>query len=208
MSPELGGSSVQIQLTARHVEVTDDVRNYIQEKVDKLPRFYDRIHEVEVVLDHQSEQFSVEMIVRTDRRHTIVVSETGPDTFALIDVLTDRLERQLTKHKEKNRPRVNKAALERQRKRKLFVYTRYSNGIPECTCCGITGIEFLTIDHIIPKRKMENDPKMIKIGFKSTRKAGALNQWLVTNNFPKGFQILCWNCNFAKGILGKCPHQN
>ncbi|MCH7924893.1 MAG: ribosome-associated translation inhibitor RaiA [Planctomycetes bacterium] len=103
VSPELGGSSVQIQLTARHVEVTDDVRNYIQEKVDKLPRFYDRIHEVEVVLDHQSEQFSVEMIVRTDRRHTIVVSETGPDTFALIDVLTDRLERQLTKHKEKNR---------------------------------------------------------------------------------------------------------
>ena len=112
------------------------------------------------------------------------------------------------KHKEKNRPRVNKAALERQRKRKLFVYTKYSNGIPECTCCGITGLEFLTIDHIIPKRKMENDPKMIKIGFKSTRKAGALNQWLVTNNFPKGFQILCWNCNFAKGILGKCPHKN
>ena len=103
LSPELGGSSVQIQLTARHVEVTDDVRNYIQEKMDKLPRFYDRIHEVEVVLDHQSEQFSVEIIVRTDRRHTIVVSETGPDTFALVDVLTDRLERQLTKHKEKNR---------------------------------------------------------------------------------------------------------
>jgi len=56
--------------------------------------------------------------------------------------------------------------------------------------------------------KMENDPKMIKIGFKSTRKAAPLNQWLVTNNFPKGFQILCWNCNFAKGMLGKCPHQN
>ncbi len=94
---------MQIQLTARHVEVTDDVRKHIQEKMDKLPRFYDRIHEVEVVLDHQSEQFSVEIIVRTDRRHTIVVSETGPDTFALVDVLTDRLERQLTKHKEKNR---------------------------------------------------------------------------------------------------------
>ena len=94
---------MRIQLTARHVEVTDDVRHYIQEKLDKLPRFYDRIHDIEVILDHQSEQFSVEMIVRTDRRHTIVVSETGPDTFALVDVLVDKLERQLTKRKEKNR---------------------------------------------------------------------------------------------------------
>ena len=30
---------------------------------------------------------------------------------------------------------------------------------------------------------------------------------LKNNNFPKGFQILCWNCNFAKGVLGKCSHK-
>lgn len=98
-----GETPVQIHVTARHVEVTDDVREYIDQKIEKLPRFYDRIHEIEVVLDAESEQFSVEMIVRTDRRHTIVVRETGPDTFALVDVLIDKLERQLTKHKEKNR---------------------------------------------------------------------------------------------------------
>ena len=34
-----------------------------------------------------------------------------------------------------------------------------------------------------------------------------LNYWLEKNNFPSGFQILCWNCNFAKGSLGKCPHE-
>ncbi len=94
---------MQIHLTARHVEVTDDVRAYIDKKLEKLPRFYDRIHEIEVVLDAEAEQFSVEMIVRTDQRHTIVVRETGPDTFALVDVLIDKLERQLTKHKEKHR---------------------------------------------------------------------------------------------------------
>ena len=94
---------MQIHLTARHVEITGDVREYIEEKLQKLPRFYDRIHEIEVVLDNDSEQFSVEMIVRTDRRHTIVARETGPDTLALVDVLIDKLERQLTKHKEKNR---------------------------------------------------------------------------------------------------------
>ena len=45
---------------------------------------------------------------------------------------------------------------------------------------------------------------------KAKRKGAPLNQWLITNNFPNGFQILCWNCNFAKGspaVSFKCPHQ-
>jgi ribosome-associated translation inhibitor RaiA len=33
------------------------------------------------------------------------MSQTGPDTFALVDLIVDKLERQLTKHKEKNRIR-------------------------------------------------------------------------------------------------------
>lgn len=96
---------MQIQVTGRHVEITDDVRDYIRDKVAKLPRFYDRIHEVEVVLDHESEQFTAEIIVRAGRKHTFVARETGPDTFTLIDVVIDRLERQLTRQKEKYRNR-------------------------------------------------------------------------------------------------------
>ncbi len=94
---------VEIRVTGRHVEVPDDILEYIHDKANKLPRFYDRIHDIEVVLDHEGEQFTAEMIVRVDRKHTFVASDTGPDTFALIDMITDKLERQLTKHKEKNR---------------------------------------------------------------------------------------------------------
>ncbi len=94
---------MKILVTGRHVEIPPDVREYIEEKAGRLPRFYDRVHEVEVVLDHEAEQFSVEMIARADRKHTFVASATGPDTFALIDAVTDKIERQLTKHKEKNR---------------------------------------------------------------------------------------------------------
>ena len=94
---------MQIRVTGRHVEVTDDVRNYIEDKANKLPRFYDRIHEIEMVLDRESEQFTAEMIVRAGKKHTFVAKETGPDTFALVDLLVDKLERQLNRHKEKNR---------------------------------------------------------------------------------------------------------
>lgn len=94
---------MKVNLVGRHVDVSDDVREYIESKAAKLPRFYDRIHEIDVVLDHESEQFTAEMIVRTDRKHTFVARETGPDTFVLIDLVVEKIERQLTKHKEKNR---------------------------------------------------------------------------------------------------------
>ena len=94
---------MNVKVTGRHVEVTDEVEQYILEKTSKLPRFYDRIHGIEVVLDHESEQFTAEMIVHADQKHTFVASETGPDTFGLIDVIVERVGRQLTRHKEKSR---------------------------------------------------------------------------------------------------------
>ena len=94
---------MQIVVKGRHVEVSDEVREYVQSKAGRLSKHYDRIHEIEVILDHESEQFSAEIIVRADHKQTFLAKETGPDTFALIDLIVDKLERQLTKHKEKQR---------------------------------------------------------------------------------------------------------
>jgi len=94
---------VQITVTGRHVDLSSDIREYAEEKSGKLTKFYDRIHEIEIIFDHESEQFTVDMIVRADRKHTFVASETGPDTFVIIDTVVDKLERQLRRHKEKNR---------------------------------------------------------------------------------------------------------
>ena len=131
------------------------------------------------------------------------------------------------KNYPKNKVRLSKKTRIVRVEKKQLVFTHYSkklsnSNVPCCNCCGYTGIEFLTIDHIIPKREMEKKfksivktinenisitPNEIKAGYNAKRKAHQLIQWLITNNFPKKFQILCWNCNFAKGILGKCPHQ-
>lgn len=94
---------MQAIITGRHVEMTDEVRNHVNEKVQKLTRFYDRIHEIEAVFDHESDQFTCELIVRVDHKNTFVAKELGPDTFALIDLCVEKVERQIKKHKEKNR---------------------------------------------------------------------------------------------------------
>jgi hypothetical protein len=68
-----------------------------------------------------------------------------------------------------------------------------------CACCGESEPKFLAIDHI------HND------GASHRKEVGGggsqLYAWLKRNNFPKDrFQLLCHNCNLAKGFYGECPH--
>jgi putative sigma-54 modulation protein len=98
-----GGNSVEVSVTSRHIEITDEIRDYVQRKADKLPRFYSRIHEIEFIFDQESEQISAEMIVRAGHKHTFVAAEVGPDPFALVDLIVDKVERQLKKQKDKEK---------------------------------------------------------------------------------------------------------
>ena len=81
---------------------------------------------------------------------------------------------------------------------KMKVISHYSNGKNECECCGEKNFEFLTIDHLpnAPhKRNNEN------------RSGTEFYHWLRRNNYPKGFRVLCMNCNFSIGKFGYCPHK-
>ncbi|GJM24339.1 MAG: ribosomal subunit interface protein [Phycisphaerae bacterium] len=93
--------SVDISVKARHVEVSNNVRSYAEEKASKLPRFFDRVQTIDVVIDKERDHLSVEMIVHAAGAQTFVAKEVGPDAHACIDLLVDKMERQLTKHKEK-----------------------------------------------------------------------------------------------------------
>lgn len=87
----------------------------------------------------------------------------------------------------------------RERLRKL-VLEHYGGNPPKCACCGETEIRFLTVDHIDPTYKPDS---------KGKRKRGANYSWIVKNNFPEGFQILCFNCNCGRHHNGGvCPHKD
>lgn len=81
-------------------------------------------------------------------------------------------------------------------RRKLKVLDHYG-GV--CSCCGESWPVFLTMDHIHgggnAHRRTSSDVKVIY-------------RWLVRNNYPPGFQVLCFNCNFAKHVKKVCPHQS
>ena len=74
----------------------------------------------------------------------------------------------------------------------------------KCECCGEKIERFLTIDRI-DETSENHHYKTWRNGSKS--KGGqVLYVWLKHHNYPKGFQVLCFNCNTAKFYFGECPH--
>ena len=70
--------------------------------------------------------------------------------------------------------------------------------------------DFLAIDHIAGRTQMDSEPKLVKLGYSSKLEGSSLQKWIIKNNFPEGFQILCQNCNFSKGKKknnNKCVHE-
>jgi hypothetical protein len=90
----------------------------------------------------------------------------------------------------------NERAKKENKKIRLTILTAYGN---KCACCGESEPKFLALDHI------HND------GAKHRKELGGTNRvyyWAIRNNFPKDvLQLLCHNCNLAKGFYGVCPHQ-
>ena len=96
---------MQVSITGRHFEITESLKSYADEKAGRLPRFYDRVQSAEIVVEKEADLVSVEMIVTAVGSAPFVAREVGPDAFACIDLLVDKLERQLNRHKEKFRNR-------------------------------------------------------------------------------------------------------
>ncbi len=96
---------MQITVSGRHMSVSSSLREYCQEKAERLPRFLDRIQAIEVVIEGQDGRHSVEMIVRSAGAQSFVATEHHEDAFAAIDLLIDKIEEQLRRHKERLRNR-------------------------------------------------------------------------------------------------------
>jgi len=108
------------------------------------------------------------------------------------------------RHKEKMLERSrdyyskNKNKFKKERfKIKLKIIQVYGG---KCACCGETEPKFLTLEH------SEGGGQKERIELKGKYDSIKLYKFLIRKNFPKGYKILCFNCNIAKGLYGECPH--
>jgi putative sigma-54 modulation protein len=97
---------VEINILGRHLVITDAIRQYAQEKVSKLPKFYDLIQAVEVIVETvQAKQMRAEIVVVAEHKNKFVATHEGEDLYGCIDMAMHKMQTQLTAHKERFRNR-------------------------------------------------------------------------------------------------------
>lgn len=91
---------MNLNITGHHLEVTPALRDYVTTKLDRVIRHFDNVTATHVILSVQKLKQKAEVTVHV-RGKDIYVESADDDLYAAIDSMTDKLDRQVVKHKEK-----------------------------------------------------------------------------------------------------------
>lgn len=93
---------MQIEISGQNVDVTQALRAYVTEKLERLTRHFDNLTGVHVVLRLEKIEHTVEGTVSVGGRTNPIHAEAADeDMYAAIDKLADKLDRQVRRHKGK-----------------------------------------------------------------------------------------------------------
>ena len=91
---------MQLNITGHHVEVTDSLKAYVAEKLERLEKHFDHVNNVHVILSVEKLRQKSEATVNVNGA-SLFADSTEEDMYAAIDSMADKLDRQIKKHKEK-----------------------------------------------------------------------------------------------------------
>jgi putative sigma-54 modulation protein len=87
-------------MTGHHVEISAAMRTYVTEKLTRITRHFDQVMDVSVTLSVEKLEQKIEATVHVSGRNFRCESADA-DMYAAIDLLADKLDRQILRHKEK-----------------------------------------------------------------------------------------------------------
>jgi len=93
---------MQIDISGHHVEITDSLRSYVEEKFDRVYKRSDKITDTHVILSVEKLVQRAEATVQL-KGNKLFAEAKNEDMYAAIDSLIDKLDRQVVKYKEKTK---------------------------------------------------------------------------------------------------------
>lgn len=91
---------MQVNISGHHVEITDSMRHYVNEKIARLDRHFDQALDIHIVLTVEKLRHKAEATLHVSGGN-LHADDVRDDMYAAIDGLVDKLDRQGKKHKEK-----------------------------------------------------------------------------------------------------------
>jgi len=95
---------MQVSITGHHVEVTEAMKQHVEEKIGKLKRHFDNVTDVHVILTVEKLEQKAEATVQISGA-TLFADDAQENMYTAIDNMVDKLDRQIIKHKEKTQAR-------------------------------------------------------------------------------------------------------
>jgi len=95
---------MRIEVIGRGVEITPAIHDVADKKASKLPKYYDGVQEIQVVIEQPGHnEFQVEIRAESKKHDNSVSKDNDADIYHLIDSATEKMTRQLTDCKEKRK---------------------------------------------------------------------------------------------------------
>jgi putative sigma-54 modulation protein len=91
---------MNLQISGHHLEITPALRDYVTGKLERVTRHFDHVIDVNVILSVEKLKQKAEVTVHLAGKD-IYVESIDEDLYAAIDVLADKLDRQVQKYKQK-----------------------------------------------------------------------------------------------------------
>ncbi|PWB77765.1 MAG: ribosome-associated translation inhibitor RaiA [Candidatus Methylomirabilota bacterium] len=91
---------MQITITGRNLEITEALKRYAEEKIARLQKFVNQIISAHIILSVQKHRQIAEVTLHV-REHIIRGEESSGDLYSAIDLVAEKIERQILRYKEK-----------------------------------------------------------------------------------------------------------
>lgn len=92
---------MQVSITGRHVNVTDNIKAHVDEKLERCLGMFPRIETVHVVLDQEKHENVAEVVVQAASHIRVAATERSENLYDAIDRAIEHTERQMRKERDK-----------------------------------------------------------------------------------------------------------
>ncbi len=101
---------MQVTVTARHISITDAVKEFASRKVENLDRLFHGVTKIEIILGPTDGSHSAELIAHQKRGGTMIAVSKADDIYKAIDAVIEKMDHQMRKKKEILKERRKKTA--------------------------------------------------------------------------------------------------
>jgi putative sigma-54 modulation protein len=104
---------MQVHITARHLDLTPALADYVQKKLERVGRHFDSVIRAQVVLAVEKHRHMAEIIVHANGHHNFRAKGESVDLYAAVDLVAEKLHKHMARQKDKRvRGRRRKSAPE------------------------------------------------------------------------------------------------